>query len=100
MTTESSGSIFVLDPTAPPRELRHEMSLRPEDIRGKRLGFLWNSKPNGDVLFGRLEELLREKYEISGAVYRRKPNSSSPATQAVLDELAASVDVAIVGLGD
>lgn len=100
MVTPERPSIIVLDPTAPPRELRHEMAPRPADIRGMRLGFLWNSKPNGDVLFGRLEELLRDKYEITGAVYRRKPTSSAPATETVLDELAAAVDVAVVGLGD
>lgn len=100
MTTDITHRIVVLDPSAPPRVLSHEMALRPADIRGKRLGFLWNSKPNGDVLFGRLEELLREKYEITGVVHRRKPTSSAPATEQVMDELATSVDVAIVGLGD
>ena len=100
MDPEKMTGIVILDPTAPPRELRQDMALRPSDVRGKTLGFLWNSKPNGDILFGRLEELLREKYEISGTVYRRKPNSSSPATEQVLDELADSVDLAVVGLGD
>lgn len=100
MTTDSTHRIVVLDPSAPPRVLSHDMALRPADIRGKRLGFLWNSKPNGDVLFGRLEQLLREKYEITDVVYRRKPTSSAPATAQVMDELATSVDVAIVGLGD
>ena len=100
MTTESANRIVVLDPSAPPRSLSHNMALRPDDIRGKRLGFLWNSKPNGDLLFGRLEQLLREKYELTDVVYRRKPTSSAPATPQVMDELATSVDVAIVGLGD
>ena len=100
MTLEKMTGIVVLDPSAPPRELRVDMAARPADVGGKTLGFLWNSKPNGDILFGRLEELLREKYEISGTIHRRKPNSSSPATDQVLDELAASVDLAVVGLGD
>jgi hypothetical protein len=100
VNNHTTGRIQVLDPTAAPRELRHDMAPRRADIRGLSLGFLWNSKPNGDVLFGRLEELLREKYEISGAVYRRKPTSSAPATREVLDELGRSVDVAVVGLGD
>ncbi len=100
MSTGETRHITVLDPTAPPRKLSYDMALRLPDIRGKTLGFLWNSKPNGDVLFGRLEELLRQKYEITGAVYRRKPTSSAPATQQVLDELATSVDVAVVGLAD
>ncbi len=97
---EAENKIFVLDPTAPPRKLERELALRPEDLRGKTVGFLWNSKPNGDVLFGRLEDLLREKYEISGVQYRRKPTSSAPATEAVIDEMAASVDIAVVGLAD
>ena len=100
MNADRPGRILVLDPTAAPRQLRHAMSPRRPDIRGLALGFLWNSKPNGNILFRRLEELLREKYEITGAVYRRKPTSSAPASQEVLDELARAVDVAIVGLGD
>ena len=92
--------ITVLNPTAPPRELRTEMAERPADLRGKAVGFLWNSKPNGDVLFGRLEQLLREKYEIPAALYRRKPTASIPAEPRVIEELAATVEVAVVGLGD
>ena len=100
MSSVANGQITVLNPTAPPRELRTEMALRPEDLRGKSVGFLWNSKPNGDVLFGRVEQLLREKYEIPEAPYRRKPTASIPADPQVIEELAARVQVAVVGLGD
>ncbi len=100
MTTRDTGTIVVLNPTAPARELRHSMAARQPDIRGGAVGFLWNSKPNGNVLFSRLEELLSEKYEISNFVHRRKPTSSVPATQEVLDELASSVQAVVVGLGD
>ena len=96
----TDNRIFVLDPTTPPRKLERELALRPEDLRGKTVGFLWNSKPNGDVLFGRLEDLLRDKYEISGVMYRRKPTSSAPAREEVIEELAESVDIALVGLAD
>ena len=100
MSSVANGQITVLNPTAPPRELRTEMALRPDDLRGKSVGFLWNSKPNGDVLFGRVEQLLREKYEIPEALYRRKPTASIPAEPQVIEELAARVQVAVVGLGD
>ena len=100
MTASATGSIFVLDPTAPPRELRHSMAPRPPDLRGKSVGFLWNSKPNGDLLFERLEKLLREKYEIANVVYKRKPTASLPAKEEVIDELVGSVQAAIVGLAD
>ena len=95
-----NGHITVLNPTAPPRELRTAMAARPEDMRGKAVGFLWNSKPNGDVLFRRLEQLLREKYEIPEALHRRKPTASIPAEPRVIEEMAANVQVAVVGLGD
>ena len=100
MTATATGSIFVLDPTAPPRELRHTMAPRPQNLRGKSVGFLWNSKPNGDILFDRLEALLREKYEISNVVHQRKPSASIAAKQEVMDALTTSAHVAIVGLGD
>ena len=100
MTATSTNTITVLDPTAPPRELSHSMALRPEDLRGRTVGFLWNSKPNGDALFSRLEELLREKYEITLTSHQRKPTASIPADDEVLDELATSADAVVVGLGD
>ena len=100
MPPAATGHITVLNPTAPPRQLRTEMAVRPIDLRGRAVGFLWNSKPNGDVLFHRLEQLLRERYEIPAALYRRKPTASIPAGPQVIEELAASVEVAVVGLGD
>ena len=100
MTSTATGTITVLDPTAPPRELSISMALRPDDLRGLRVGFLWNSKPNGDALFSRLEELLREKYEITLTSHHRKPTASIPADQSILDELAKSADAVVVGLGD
>jgi len=100
MTINATATIVVLDPTAKPRELRHAMAPRLADLRGRAVGFLWNSKPNGDILFARLEELLRQKYEITDSVHRRKPTASVPATKQDIDELAASCHAVIVGLGD
>ena len=100
MPPTANGQITVLNPTAPPRQLRTDMAPRSDDLRGKAVGFLWNSKPNGDVLFQRLEQLLREKYEVPAVLYRRKPTASIPAAAPVVDELAAQVAVAVVGLGD
>jgi|SRR5918992_4216599 hypothetical protein len=92
--------IVVLDPTSPPRELRNALASRQANVQGRTVGFLWNSKPNGDILFGRLEELLRQKYEITGTIYRRKPTASIPASKQALDELAEKADVVVVGLAD
>ena len=100
MTTAETSTLIVLDPTAAPREMSQAMAPVLGGLGGQSLGFLWNSKPNGDLLFERLEKLLREKYEIADVVYKRKPTASIPAKDEVIDELADSVQAVIVGLAD
>ena len=100
MTTAETSTLIVLDPTAAPREMSQAMAPVLGGLGGQSLGFLWNSKPNGDLLFERLENLLREKYEIADVVYKRKPTASIPAKDEVIDELADSVQAVIVGLAD
>ncbi|MBT97472.1 MAG: hypothetical protein CL902_02455 [Dehalococcoidia bacterium] len=100
MTTTEKSKLIVLDPTAAPREMVQAMAPVLNDLGGQSIGFLWNSKPNGDLLFERLEKLLREKYEIANVVYKRKPTASLPAKEEVIDELVGSVQAVIVGLAD
>ena len=100
MTTTERAKLIVLDPTAAPREMVQAMAPALVGLGGQSIGFLWNNKPNGDLLFERLEKLLREKYEISEVIHRRKPTASLPATELVIDELVASVQAVIVGLAD
>ncbi|MCI0830285.1 MAG: hypothetical protein J4N67_09125 [Chloroflexi bacterium] len=100
MATTKTAKLIVLDPTAAPREMVQAMAPALDGLGGQSLGFLWNSKPNGNLLFERLEKLLREKYEIADVIHRRKPTASLPAEDSVLDELAGSVQAVIVGLAD
>ncbi len=103
ITTEKSdgtAKLTVLDPTAAPRKMEQTMAPELDGLGGQAIGFLWNNKPNGNLLFERLEKLLREKYEIADVIYRRKPTASLPATDLVIDELAGSVQAVIVGLAD
>ena len=75
MTTTETAKLIVLDPTAAPREMVQAMAPVLDGLGGQSLGFLWNSKPNGNLLFERLEKLLREKYEIADVIYKRKPTA-------------------------
>ncbi len=100
MTTKERAKLIVLDPTAAPREMQQAMAPALDGLGGRSVGFLWNNKPNGDLLFERLEKLLREKYEITDVIHRRKPTASLPATDAVIDDLVESAQAVIVGLAD
>jgi hypothetical protein len=73
---------------------------RLTDLRGKVIGLLDNSKPNADKLGERFEQLLRDRFGVSGVVKRRKITAQEGAPKQVLDELAAQADFVISGLGD
>ena len=79
--SQPNGQITVLNPTAPPRQLRTDMAPRPDDLRGKAVGFLWNSKPNGDVLFQRsgataAGEVRGSRCPLSPETHRIHPGGS------------------------
>lgn len=70
------------------------------DLRGKVVGLLDNSKPNGDRLGERLAELLQAHYGVAGVITRRKLTAQQGAPEQYLDELASQTDFVISGLGD
>ena len=74
-------------------EVRPLAPRRPS-LRGLRVAILDNSKPNADVLLGRVAELPG----AGPVAVWRKPGSSHPAT--VIDEVAAAADVALTGSAD
>ena len=83
----SAGAGFV-KPLAP----------RPASLRGLRIGVLDNSKPNADVLLGRVAELLAARTQAASVRHWRKPGSSRAAT--MIDEIAAAADVLLTGSAD
>ena len=70
----------------------------PIDAPYLRIGILDNSKPNADVLLGRVAELLVERAGAGPVAVWRKPGSSHPAT--VIDEVVGAADVVLTGSAD
>jgi len=92
--------IEVLVPVAEMGLGEIEMAKRPFDLSGNVIGFLWNSKPNGDLFLKNLEAPLREKCRLSEVVMKKKTLSSSGAPPELLDELSAKCDFVVVAIGD
>jgi len=63
-----------------------------------RVAVLDNSKPNADVLLGRVAELLVERAAAASIRTWRKPGASHPAANH--DEIAAVADVVLTGSAD
>lgn len=88
----------VLNPTRSTPAPAKSLARRPPTLRGCRIGVLDNSKPNADVLLGRVAELLVERHGASSVARWRKPGASRPAT--VIDEIARASDLVLTGSGD
>jgi hypothetical protein len=75
-------------------------SVRPKGINGLRLGFLDNTKPNADRFLQQLAGRLQDHYELANVRHCRKHDSSSPAGQSLLDELAQECDAVVNAVPD
>ena len=92
--------IIVLDPTAQSKRKGITMAIRPQNLEGKVLGIVWNSKPGGDILLGKFAERLNKRFKLSRILKHKKPGSSRGIDEDSLNELSAECDFVIVGIGD
>ena len=76
------------------------LNQRPNDLNGKRLGLLENSKDNSDKLLYELGEILKQKYDFAEVKYFSKHHASLPARPEVVQSILNEVDVLITGVGD
>lgn len=94
------GKIFLVVPDAPIEEVAQLKSNRTLGSAGIRLGILDNSKANADHLLNLIVEGVKKEYQVDSVVIKRKPTSSRPATDQVLDELAKEADLVISAMAD
>jgi hypothetical protein len=48
--------------------------------------------------FGRVKEMLEERYGLAEVVYKLKPNLGAPSPPEIIEEIARRTDFAIVGV--
>ena len=101
MVTETSRpNMVILDPTSPPLPVDARLATRPDDLNGKVLGLLNNSKANAEALLEEVGDLLAERYNFSKVIRNAKPNASTPCPENIVKEMAESCDVLITANGD
>ncbi len=93
------GKIFLVVPDAPLEETVQLKSNR-KITGGIRLGVLDNSKANADHLLKLIVDGVKKDFKVDSVVYKRKPASSRPATDEMLDELAKEADLVISAMAD
>jgi hypothetical protein len=88
-----------IDPTAGSGKPKVALAPRPMDLAGKVIGLLDNTKEQGDIILQTVGDALREHYGVARVVIRRKEHYSKPATNALIDELAKEVQLAVAAVG-
>ena len=95
-----TGSAIILEPTAA-GGIAPRGAWRPLDqLKGKVVGFIDNSKPNFQHLVDDLAELLVTRHGVASVVKHRKLGASIPAPDAALADLEEKCDLVITGSGD
>ena len=91
----------ILDPTDERVPVRRSLTRRPEAIPdGATIALLDISKPRGNVLLDRLEELLKERLPQAKFVRYRKPTFTKPAPEELHRQIAQEADFVIEALAD
>lgn len=94
-----ASTLGFIDPTAGGGKAKIALAPRPDDLAGKVLGLLDNTKEQGTLILETLGEVLRERFGVARVVLLAKEHYSKPAADALIDRMAAEVDVAIAAVG-
>ena len=92
--------VRLLDPTARLHDDEKPLAPRFPDLHGKCIGILDNTKSNADLLMKQMASLLCLQYGASDIMHRRKAHAAIGATEELLDDMAASCDLVLIGSGD
>ena len=94
------ANTILLDPIAPNNTSEKFIAPRLDDLNGKVMGLLNISKNGSDIFLDRVEELMREHFDLVDVVRVTKPTFARPAPQEFINELADQCDFVVEGLAD
>lgn len=89
----------ILDPTDERTPVRRRPAERSEQITGT-VALLDISKPRGNVLLDRLQELFAERLPEVKVKRYAKPTFAKPAPEALRQQIREEADLVVEGLAD
>ena len=94
------GRIFIVVPEAPMEEAAQLKTERKLGRGSIRLGVLDNSKANADYLLELIVDGVKKELDVTSVLVTRKPASSRPASDEILDQLAKETDLVVSAMAD
>jgi hypothetical protein len=95
-----ASTILVYEPVAPCLTLPQKSRQSLDNLAGKTIGFIDNSKPNFNFLVEDLSQLLIEKHGVKQVIKQRKRSASQGLSETLMNELVSQTDAIITGSGD
>ncbi len=93
-------NVTLLDPTSQGDVSAKFLAPRLDSLDGKVMGLLNITKNGSDIFLERVEELMRERFDLADVIHVKKPTFSRPAPMDLLSELAERADFVVEGLAD
>ena len=94
------ATYVMLRPTATGGALHATLAPGLDTLDDKTIGILSNQKVNADEVLDALVATLEQKYKIAGVIKRAKRIQSQTAPADIMNDLVASSDAVIHGVGD
>ena len=94
------NKIRIIEPTGRVIEVLGGAAPRLDTLKGKRVGVLWNKRPQGDMSLRMMLALLEERYGVKETKFFQKHRASMVAELSQLDDIAKQVDAMVTGIGD
>ncbi len=94
------ADITLLDPTSQGDTTEKFLAPRLDTFDGKVMGLLDITKNGSGIFLDRVEELIREQFDITEVIRVKKPTFARPAPIELLVDLAERTDFVIEGLAD
>ena len=92
--------MHIVDPASSSAVAARTLARRPRSLEGVTIALLDNSKPNAGVLLERVGALLAARGHARAVRTWSKPGSSTGASPAVIEEIAAAARVALTSSAD
>jgi len=91
-------TIRMLDPTGSVAQVERRAEIALKDLKGKRVGYIFNQHKSGLAFWAELEAEIGRKYQPASVYRIYKENTWAPAPRAEVDKLVAETDYTLIGL--
>ena len=91
-------TIRLLDPTGTVARVERREELPLDELKGKRVGYIFNQHKSGLAFWAALEEQIEKQFKPASVVRIYKENTWAPAPKAEMAQLIEEIDYALVGL--